>query len=323
MLYSQLDEETELRRPSQLSQKLKAQKRILIILDDIWEELDLRKSRNFRRGTQRNFLVEHLSEEEAWRLFKKTAGDSTERPDLQSIAIEVAKECAGLPFAIVAVAKALRNMSLYKWKDALQQLKRSVKTSIRGIDEIIYSSLKLSYEHLSNNEARSLFLLCGLLGYRDIPMGHLLKYSIGLALLEGVDTLEEEKKLHRLTGFYPGSQTLEKLHPGDFDHPMTTLFNEKVAFPRLEVLEISTWMQKDMGQPTSSKLLSESERNEGQDLLHLEKHLSRSCEIKETADDNGGEASSSVFPCVDEISEGTSGGHFRIPLQAASLLDID
>lgn len=38
------------------------------------------------------------------------------------------------------------------------------------------------------------------------------------------------KSLPRLTGFYPGSQTLEKLHPGDFDHPMSTLFNEKVSF---------------------------------------------------------------------------------------------
>lgn len=51
----------------------------------------------------------------------------------------------------------------------------------------------------------------------------------------------------------------------------------------------------------------------GQDLLHLEKHLSRSCEMKETADDDGGEASSSVFPCVDEISEGTSGGPLQDP----------
>ena len=35
------------------------------------------------------------------------------------------------------------------------------------------------------------------------------------------------KSLPSLTGFYPGSQTLERLQPGDFDHP---LFNEKVSF---------------------------------------------------------------------------------------------
>ena len=46
----------------------------------------------------------------------------------------------------------------------------------------------------------------------------------------------------------------------------------------------------------------------GQDILHLEKHLLKFCEMNETADKNGlGEAPGSVFSCVDEISECTSG----------------
>ena len=337
-LYLQLDEETELGRASQLSHKLKAQKRILIILDDIWKELDLREvgipwgeehrgckivltsrnrdvlllqSRNFQgRGTQRNFLVEHLSEEEAWRLFKKKAGDSTERPDLQSIAIEVAKECAGLPFAIVAVAKALRNMSLYKWKDALQQLKRSVKTSIRGIDEIIYSSLKSSYEHLSNNEARSLFLLCGLLGYRDIPMGHLLKYSIGLALLEGVDTLEKgTDKLHWLVDHLRASSLL--LHAEDNNYVRMHDVVRDVA------VEIASKDHHWFGLREGVRLKDWSKMEEPEECFGISLNCKTVYELPEGLVcpklNNGGEASSSVFPCVDEISEGTSGGPLQDP----------
>ena len=212
MFYLHLTEEIET-RANLLFQRLKKQNRILIIFYDIWGKLDLGEvgipwgeehrrckimliSRNHHvlkaMNTQIEFLVKPLSEEEAWRLFKKTAGHSVEETDLQSIADEVAKQCAGLPFAIVTVAKALKNMSMYKWKDALQQLKRSVRTSIRGVDEIIYTSLKLSYDHLISNEARTLFLLCGLLGYCDIPMDHLLKFSVSLGLLEGIDTLEAQ-----------------------------------------------------------------------------------------------------------------------------------
>ncbi|RVW13301.1 Disease resistance protein [Vitis vinifera] len=119
MLGLKFEEESEMGRAARLCERLKKVKKILIILDDIWTELDLEKvgipfgddhkgckmvltSRNKHvlsneMGTQKDFPVEHLQEEEALILFKKMAGDSIEEPDLQSIAIDVAKECAGLP----------------------------------------------------------------------------------------------------------------------------------------------------------------------------------------------------------------------------------
>ncbi|RVW53151.1 putative disease resistance protein [Vitis vinifera] len=60
-------------------------------------------------GAQICFPVEYLPLEEAWSLFKKTAGDSMEENlELQPIAIQVVEECEGLPIAIVTIAKALK-----------------------------------------------------------------------------------------------------------------------------------------------------------------------------------------------------------------------
>ncbi|KAJ9682574.1 hypothetical protein PVL29_018488 [Vitis rotundifolia] len=207
-------EESEQGRATRLLQRMEAEKTILIILDDLWAELELEKigipspdhhkgcklvltSRDKHvlsneMGTQKNFRVQLLQEDEAWILFKNRAGDSIENPDLHPIAIEVAKECAGLPIAIVTVAMALKNKSLSIWKDALQQLKRPASTNIRGMEAKVYSSLKLSYEHLEGDEVKSLFLLCGLFS-NYIYIRDLLKYGMGLRLFQGTNTLEEAK----------------------------------------------------------------------------------------------------------------------------------
>ncbi|WKA03299.1 hypothetical protein VitviT2T_021417 [Vitis vinifera] len=208
------EEESEQGRAARLHQRMKAEKTILIILDDLWAELELEKvgipspddhkgcklvltSRNKQvlsneMSTQKDFRVRHLQEDETWILFKNTAGDSIENPELQPIAVDVAKECAGLPIAIVTVAKALKNKNVSIWKDALQQLKSQTSTNITGMETKVYSSLKLSYEHLEGDEVKSLCLLCGLFS-RYIHIRDLLKYGVGLRLFQGTNTLEEVK----------------------------------------------------------------------------------------------------------------------------------
>ncbi|RVW70671.1 putative disease resistance protein [Vitis vinifera] len=208
------EEESEQGRAARLLQRMEAEKTILIILDDLWAELELEKvgipspddhkgcklvltSRNKQvlsneMSTQKDFRVRHLQEDETWILFKNTAGDSIENPELQPIAVDVAKECAGLPLAIVTVAKALENKNVSIWKDALQQLKSQTSTNITGIETKVYSSLKLSYEHLEGDEVKSLCLLCGLFS-SYIHIRDLLKYGVGLRLFQGTNTLEEAK----------------------------------------------------------------------------------------------------------------------------------
>ena len=104
-------------------------------------------------------------------LFKMTTCDSVENNiELQPVATKVVKECEGLPVAIVTIAKALKGESVGVWRNALEELRSFAPTNIRGVSKNVYSCLKLSYNHLESNDAKSLFLLCGLLGDGDISM---------------------------------------------------------------------------------------------------------------------------------------------------------
>ena len=134
-----------------------------------------------------------MKEDEAWILFENGAGDSIENiPDLKRTAMEVAKECSGLPIAIVTVATTLKNKSESIWKDALQLLKTRTLTNISGMETKVYSSLKMSYDYLEGDNVKSFFLLCGLLSNYNV-IRDLLKYGVGLQLFEGTNTLEEAR----------------------------------------------------------------------------------------------------------------------------------
>jgi len=176
-----LDAETDSGRADFLYERLKRKTKVLVILDDIWERLELddvgipsgsdhrgckilmtSRDRNvLSRGmvTEKVFWLQVLPENEAWNLFKKTAGDVVKYPDLQLVAVEVAKRCAGLPILIVTVARALKDGKLSEWKDALERLKRFDKDEM---DSQVYSdlALELSYDSLKGEEIRSVFLLC-------------------------------------------------------------------------------------------------------------------------------------------------------------------
>ncbi|KAL6333007.1 hypothetical protein AAG906_020027 [Vitis piasezkii] len=169
--------EAEEDRAGRLKQRLKREEKILVILDDIWGKLDLGEigipygddhkgckvlltsrdrqvlSKDMR--TQKEFRLPHLSDDEAWNLFKKTAGDSVEKPELRPIAVDVAKKCDGLPVAIVTIANALRGEKVGVWENALEELKTATPISIRGVTEDVYSCLELSYNHLKNGDDHS------------------------------------------------------------------------------------------------------------------------------------------------------------------------
>ena len=206
-------------RADRLRQSLKKREKILVILDDLWEKLELgdigipygddhkgckllltsreRRVLDTDMCTQQEFHVRHLNEEEAWSLFKRTAGDFVESPDLQRIAINIVKKCDGLPVAIVTIANALKKQSAPVWENALEELLRSAPTNIRGVSKNVYSCLELSYNHLEGDEAKSLFLLCGLMGVGYISMDRLLQYAMGLSLFKG--SYSWEKAANKLT----------------------------------------------------------------------------------------------------------------------------
>ncbi|KAG6625218.1 hypothetical protein CIPAW_16G081300 [Carya illinoinensis] len=217
MLDLKLDAETICGRAIHLRQRLTKEKKILVILDDVWEKLDLEAigidpckgckvvlvSRqqdllSCEMGTQKDFGIEVLPKEEACELFEKMAGDSIKDPNLRFIATEVAKECGGLPIALVTISKALRNKSLHEWKDALQQLRCPAPEHLTRMQSTIYSCIELSYRHLESQEIQYLFLHCAEMGL-CIDRKDLLKYCYGLGLFHGINTLEDARnRLHRL-----------------------------------------------------------------------------------------------------------------------------
>ncbi|KAG8479169.1 hypothetical protein CXB51_029721 [Gossypium anomalum] len=216
MAYSlglKLEENSPVVRARRLYERLKEEKNVLIILDDLWKKLDLaevgipfgsqhkgcktlltsRYQNVLRDGMDatKTFAIGDLDDEEAWEFFKKMAGDSVESDEeLRSTAIEVAKKCARLPLALATVARALRNKPLFFWSDALQQLQRPyLEKSSDDISAEVHSAIELSINHLSSEDLKQIFLLCSLLR-RVAGIEDLLRYALGLGLIKGANSMK-------------------------------------------------------------------------------------------------------------------------------------
>ncbi|XP_068312256.1 disease resistance protein At4g27190-like [Pyrus communis] len=182
-------------------------KKVLVILDNIWESIDLEaiglpRLRNCRilltsrtrkllssdKRLQKEFELRVLKEKEAWRLFETKAGDVVKNPDIRTVATDVAKKCGGLPLLVVTVASSLRNRStLPVWKNAFSRLK--------VFDNEAYSALEWSYNQLDDQKLKRLFLICGIMVNRRVyaNLTDLLKYTIGLGLFKNFDSVEDAR----------------------------------------------------------------------------------------------------------------------------------
>ncbi|KAG4181665.1 hypothetical protein ERO13_A10G241400v2 [Gossypium hirsutum] len=182
-----------------LQERLKKEKRVLVVLDDIWAEIDIEEvgiplgdehkgckllltSRELNvlsngMDAQKCYAVGFLNELEAWDLFKKKAGDCAESCDWKPIAKKVVEKCAGLPIAIATVAGALRNKRLFEWKNALRELERPSSSNFTGITAA-YSAIQWSFNYLKSHN--------GL-------VEDLVRYTVGLGLFGGVNTMEEAR----------------------------------------------------------------------------------------------------------------------------------
>ncbi|KAF7154347.1 hypothetical protein RHSIM_Rhsim01G0020600 [Rhododendron simsii] len=206
-------------RANELWHKFKnGEKLYLVILDDIWEKVDLKaigipiadgttgckvvltsRNKDLLRITMKadkNFSIAELSEAEAWDLFKKKVGNTIEsRPEIDFLARQVCRKCKGLPVAINALGAALEEKPVHVWNDALKKLERYMITNIEGINQTVWASLKLSYDMLGSPEAKSCFLLCCLfLEDADISIDDLTRHCVANSLLsQNPYTLDEAR----------------------------------------------------------------------------------------------------------------------------------
>ncbi|TXG69283.1 hypothetical protein EZV62_004218 [Acer yangbiense] len=76
----------------------------------------------------KQFRVECLAHEEAWKLFRMKVGRETldNDPDILQVAQLVAKECGGLPLALITIGRAMAcKKTVEEWNHAIQVLKES------------------------------------------------------------------------------------------------------------------------------------------------------------------------------------------------------
>ncbi|KAJ6753537.1 RESISTANCE PROTEIN RGA2 putative-RELATED [Salix purpurea] len=152
-------------------------------------------SRDFR--TKPTVFLRILSENEAWALFKINAGLRDEDSNLNTVTKKVARECQGLPIALVTVGRALRDKSTVEWEVASKQLKNSQfkHMELIGEQKNIYSCLKFSYDYLKHEETKLCFLLCCLFPEDyNIPIEDLTRYAVGYGLHQDVESIEDARK---------------------------------------------------------------------------------------------------------------------------------
>ncbi|KAH0989020.1 hypothetical protein GBA52_000503 [Prunus armeniaca] len=234
MLGLKFQVETELGRAGSLKQRILSGKKTLIILDDIWNasqttltsigipspiELQGHKSKvlittrrlNVCHGMECNVKVHLnvLSEEESWNLFAKKARKSFESVIFYNVARKVARECAGLPIALIAVAGSLGDKDFDEWKEAARRLEMSQPANLED-DGDVFKCIKLSYDYLKSEDAKSCFLLCSLFAEdSNIAIQDLFSYGFGLGLFRDGKTLEGARaKARSVTKYLKASSLL-------------------------------------------------------------------------------------------------------------------
>jgi len=123
-------EDEELHRAAALKEELKKKQKWVLILDDLWKAFDLQKlgvpdqvegckliltTRSEKvcqyMKTQHTIKVQPISEREAWTLFTERLGhDITFSSEVERIAEDIVRECAGLPLGIITMAGSMRGV---------------------------------------------------------------------------------------------------------------------------------------------------------------------------------------------------------------------
>ncbi|XP_028786361.1 probable disease resistance protein At1g12290 [Neltuma alba] len=198
-------------RVQRLSNELK-NKKILIILDDVWECLNLEEIgiplvegchillttcltdvMDLMRCTCK-IELSSMTKEEAWNLFKKHANLHNDASNMfDDTGRKIVDECNGLPIAIVVVGSSLRGKNIEAWKSALWILQSNVRQGLGTA----YACLNLSYSSLPSSTAKSLFLLCSMFPEdQKIHKEDLIQFGMRtLDLEESIVTIEDARRV--------------------------------------------------------------------------------------------------------------------------------
>ncbi|KAG5223992.1 disease resistance protein [Salix suchowensis] len=210
-------------RAAKLSEELRKKQKWILILDDLWNSFEphevgihsLLKGCKLIMTTrsqtvcnqiacQHKIEVKSLSEGEAWTLFMEQLGhDIAISLEIEGIAKDIARECAGLPLGIITIASSLRGVDdLPEWRTTLMKLR---EWKFRDMDEKVFKVLKVSYDRLDDGLALKQCLLYCALFPEDhwIEREELIGYLIDEGIIKG--------RRRRQDAFDEGHTMLNKL----------------------------------------------------------------------------------------------------------------
>ncbi|XVE50134.1 hypothetical protein DITRI_Ditri01bG0137200 [Diplodiscus trichospermus] len=204
------------RSQQELWLRLQKEKRILIIVDDVWEKINLKEKIGIPLGEdhkgcqvllttrrlhvcrsmqcQRIVRLDCLDDEEARALFEMKAGLENSNDAIKEEAAKIVQKCKGLPIAIVTLGSALKgNTNLDMWKATYRRLRTRRLADIEDInEENAYVCLEESFDYLKDMKTKMCFLLCSLFPEDyEIYMENLVRHAWGLELYEGISSIEE------------------------------------------------------------------------------------------------------------------------------------
>ncbi|XP_051117102.1 probable disease resistance protein At4g27220 isoform X4 [Andrographis paniculata] len=216
-----LGEMNEDKRASQLNAMLSKVNNLVIIFDDVWKHIDLKKlgdplsmegckivitTRSKKVCDQFDCIkimkVEMLQENEAWMLFKDTLGRNVNlTSEVQDIAKCMVRVCDGLPLGVITIAGSMKGETeVHVWSDALAELRASIMGQDH-MEECVFKVLKYSFDRLDRCKGRNngysklqnCFLYCCLYPEDfEILEEHLIRYFI---LEEFMDKRESRTQL--------------------------------------------------------------------------------------------------------------------------------
>ncbi|XP_044466433.1 probable disease resistance protein At4g27220 isoform X2 [Mangifera indica] len=182
-------------------------KKFLLILDDVWEQINLEAvgipspssengckiviaSRKFDVCHDMNLFkvveVKSISWKEARELFYEQVSRDIPLSDIKTIAETIVKGCGGLPLLIIVTGRALGEKNdVSIWKDASKKFSLH-KTSRKCQIEDVLQLLKFSFDQLSDNDVKSCFLHCALFSEaQEVSINKFIEYCIQERLITG------------------------------------------------------------------------------------------------------------------------------------------
>ncbi|KAM3379467.1 hypothetical protein P3S68_011881 [Capsicum galapagoense] len=161
---------------NKIYQRLKKETSFLLILNDVWEAINLGHigvpqpeypaiskviltshflgvCKQMKTNTKMN--ISTLKEDESWLLFVKNARHVANLEYIQPLAKEIARECGGLPLAITVIGSSMRGRTRVElWEDALKSLRMSEPHN-KDVEKKVYMVIKWSFDSLESQDIES------------------------------------------------------------------------------------------------------------------------------------------------------------------------